>query len=79
MNCNCRLEKEIEALEKEEIKVSAKEEAILKKLKSVDHASGHKHFSEATVVQTQRGVKKLYCSSAHVSICFLGQGVEVRK
>lgn len=36
MNCNCRLEKEIEALEKEEIKVSAKEEAILKKLKSVE-------------------------------------------
>lgn len=36
MNCNCRLEKEIEALEKEEIKVSAKEEAILMKLKSVE-------------------------------------------
>ncbi|XP_065598284.1 palmdelphin isoform X2 [Cyrtonyx montezumae] len=31
-----RLEKEIEALEKEEIQVSAKEEAILKKLKSVE-------------------------------------------
>ncbi|XP_021260292.1 palmdelphin isoform X2 [Numida meleagris] len=31
-----RLEKEIEALEKEEINVSAKEEAILKKLKSVE-------------------------------------------
>ncbi|NXR06555.1 PALMD protein, partial [Semnornis frantzii] len=35
-NCVCRLEKEIEALEREEMEVSAKEEAILKKLKSVE-------------------------------------------
>lgn len=36
MNCDCRLEKEIEALEREEMEVSVKEEAILKKLKSVE-------------------------------------------
>ncbi|XP_010162418.1 palmdelphin, partial [Antrostomus carolinensis] len=35
-NCDYRLEKEIEALEREEMEVSAKEEAILKKLKSVE-------------------------------------------
>lgn len=58
----CRLEKEIEALEKEEMKISANEAAILKKLKSVERTAEDIIKVSPKIISETRFLTRLYVS-----------------